>query len=198
MPISLEVEKQCFAFAAPWTIAIKYDDTAFYREGPERLKGDLTERSNGNTKVIPQATRAVDVVALKVPDRLLLLEAKDFRGHRVENKHRMSGEVILEAALKVRDTVTALVGAARQPVTEFSSEQMVSALGKGNDLIVVLWVEDDTLVDVPQAKRRLDTLSNMLKAKLAWLNAKVLVQSCQVPNRLNGLTVTDLRGAGQR
>ena len=48
MPTSLDVEKQRFVFGKSWTVAFKFDDCDFYRKGPERLKGELQERSEVN------------------------------------------------------------------------------------------------------------------------------------------------------
>jgi len=127
MPKLLDVEKQRFEFGDRWTVAFKYDDTGFYRNGPERLKGELEERSKNEFKKVPQSTRAVDVVGLHKTDGLLLLEAKDFRGHRIENKKRLDdGQVCLEVSLKARDTVAGLIGAARHAMSEFPSSQQPS------------------------------------------------------------------------
>ena len=111
MSTPLVVEKLRFTFGDSWTVAFKYDDSRFYRSGPERLKGELEERSNNESKIVSQATRAVDVIGLHQEDGLLLLEAKDFRGHRIENKNRLHRQIILEVALKTRDTVAGLLGA---------------------------------------------------------------------------------------
>jgi len=190
MPTSLDVEKQRFAFGETWQLAFKYDATAFYREGPERLKGELEGAS--------QATRAMDVVALHPASGLLLLEAKDFRGHRIENKARITdGEVAVEVALKVRDTVAGLLGAARKRVSSFPAETIFSFLKCGKEVTVVLWLEDDVQRDDARAKQQLSTLNGLLKAKLAWLNVKTLVLSSRVPNRLADLTVSNLAGVGQ-
>lgn len=197
MSTPLTVERQRFVFGGHWTVVFKYDDTAFYREGPERLKGDLIKRSNSSTKVVPQATRAVDVIGVHATNGLLLLEAKDFRGFRTENEHRVKGEAALEVALKVRDTIAALVGAARKPVDEFPAEDVTAFLAQGRRVSVVLWLEDDTFCDERMAKSKLGILNGVLKSKLAWLNVKTFVLSSSVPNRLNDLTVTDLPGAGQ-
>jgi hypothetical protein len=62
----LDVEKQRFEFSDAWTLAFKYDDSRFYREGPERLKGDVDG--------VSQSTRAVDVVAIHRKMGILLLE----------------------------------------------------------------------------------------------------------------------------
>ncbi len=197
MSTPLIVEKQRFEFGARWSAAFKYDDSDFYRQGPERLKGVLDERSGIETKSIPQATLAVDLVGLHSVEGLLLLEAKDFRGHRIENKHRMSGQVSLEVALKVRDTLVGLLGAASKAVSEFPSGTLVSAVRPDKPVTVVLWLEDDTLSDEQKAKATLNQLNSVLKEKLAWLNVRTLVQSSRAPQKLRDLVVTNLPGAGQ-
>lgn len=193
----LDVEKQTFTFGGSWTVAVKYDDLRFYRDGPERLKGELEERSNNATRIVPQATRAMDVIGLHQEDGLLLLEAKDFRGHRIENKNRLQGQVILEVALKTRDTVSGLLGAARNGVTEFLSARFLAALQPGRKVTVVLWLEDDTFQDEQKTKAVLAQLNGLLKAKLAWMKVRTLVQSSRAPTKLRDLTVTNLPGAGQ-
>jgi hypothetical protein len=186
----LDVEKQRFEFSDAWTLAFKYDDSRFYREGPERLKGDVDG--------VSQSTRAVDVVAIHRKMGILLLEAKDFRGHRIANKKRLtSGEIVVEVALKVRDTIAGLVGADRKSVNEFDAVALSKALGPAKDVTVVLWIEDYDQVTPERAKQQMDTLNQSLKKKLAWLGVKTFVLSSKASNRIPGLTVTDLPGAGQ-
>lgn len=197
MPTRLDVEKQKFTFGDSWTVAFKYDDSRFYRDGPERMKGELEERSDNVTKIVPQATRAVDVIGLHQEDGLFLLEAKDFRGHRIENKNRLHGQVILEVALKTRDTVAGLLGAARKAVTEFPSAGLLAALQPGKTVTVVLWLEDDTFQEEQKTKAVLNQLNGVLKAKLAWMHVRTLVQSSRAPTKLRDLTVTSTPGAGQ-
>jgi len=190
MATAFAIEKQRFNFGDKWTVAFKYDDTTFYRNGPERLKGEL----EGHT----QATRAVDVVGLHAAAGLLLLEAKDFRGHRVENKARIKHrEIVVEIALKVRDTVAGLIGAARQNVSEFDSGEIKRACNRGKDIIIVLWLEDDASKDVLRWKQQLEVLTQEMKAKMSWLEAKFYVLSHSTQNRLPDLTVTNLPGAGR-
>ena len=81
----LDVENQRFEFGDQWSAAFKYDDTTFYRKEAIRLQGDIDG--------VPQSTKAVDVVVLHNPSGLLLLEAKDFRGHRIANKPRIEGDL---------------------------------------------------------------------------------------------------------
>ena len=75
--------------------------------------------------------------------------------------------------------------------------ELAAALKKGKDVAVVLWLEDDTFLNVERAKQKLSALNGVLKSKLAWLNVRTFVLSSAVPNRINGLTVTNLPGAGQ-
>ncbi|MFA5204569.1 MAG: hypothetical protein WC708_09230 [Lentisphaeria bacterium] len=189
MPTSLDIEKQRFAFGDQWLVAFKYDDTDFHQKEAIKLQGRIDD--------IPHSTKAVDVIGLHRVSGLLFLEAKDFRGHRIANKPRVEGEVSVEVAIKTRDTVAALVGAARKPVTEFRSGELTAALERGKNVAVVLWLEDDTFRDVDRAKQKLSALNGVLKSKLSWLNVQTFVLTSAVPNRLNDLTVTNLPGAGQ-
>lgn len=201
MPTTLDVEKQRFVFGDSWSVAFKYDDCDFYRKGPERLKGELRERSEVNgvaeEKVVPQSTRAVDVMAYSEGSGLLLMEAKDFRGYRIANKHRLKdSEVVLEVALKARDTIAGLVGALRLPESKFPADALRKTLEKNERVTVVLWLEDDALGDDKRAQQQLQTLNETLKTKLAWLNVRTLVLSSR-KNWLPDLAVSNLPGAGQ-
>lgn len=189
MPTPLDVENQHFEFGDQWSVAFKYDDTTFYRKEAIRLQGDIDG--------VPQSAKAVDVVALHDASGLLFLEAKDFRGHRIANKPRIEGEVAVEVAFKVRDTIAALIGASRKPVEEFPSEVLVTGLLRGREVAAVLWLEDDTFINADRAKVSLSALTQRLKSLLPWLNVRTLVLSSSVPNRINHLTVTNLPGAGQ-
>ena len=182
MANELRVENQCFAFGNTWN-AFKYDDSAFYHNQVER-----------NLK----ATKAVDIVAdLPSENMLLLLEAKDFRGHRIENRHRLQGELAEEVALKVRDTVAALLGAGRSGVTEFDSAILEARLLSKERIAVVLWVEDDTSSRLEEWKVRLKVLSDQIKKHLMWLGPrKVHVLSMKTVNALPDLVVTSLPRAG--
>ena len=189
MPTLREIEHQGFEFGDRWSTAFKYDDSIFYRKEANKLQGDIGG--------IPQSAKAVDIVALHDRGMLLFLEAKDFRGHRIANKTRLNGEVAIETAVKVRDTVAALIGASRMAVDEFAASALAAALQPGNHVTMVLWLEDDTFRDADHAKRKLNALNGVLKSKLTWLNVKTLVLSTSVPNLLPDLRVTNLAGAGQ-
>lgn len=73
-----------FAFDPAWR-AVKWDDTATYRRGMGTLSG----------------SKGTDFVGLHPDYGLLLLEVKDFRGHRIENRQRLlSGELAIEVAVR--------------------------------------------------------------------------------------------------
>ena len=95
-----------FKFDDSWSI-LKYDSHACYRNGIERLKGTIRDK-NGDEE--HHRTKALDVVAVQ-SKRLVLMEIKDFRGHRIETKHRLGSDLALETAIKTRDSVAGLVGA---------------------------------------------------------------------------------------
>lgn len=92
-------------------------------------------------------TRAVDFV-LKTPDDLVvLLELKDFRGHRIENKKKFDPyELPTQVAEKVRDTLAGMLWSCgrdglRDDVVHRVTKR-VSACRR-EKLLVVLWLDQD-------------------------------------------------------
>lgn len=84
--------------------AIKYDECNFYR----KRFGHMED------------VKAVDVLAL-CGSVLLMIEAKDFREYRIENKPKLKNyELAGEVAKKIRDTVAVLYGAYRLGNEELS------------------------------------------------------------------------------
>lgn len=91
------IEKQITLRFQDHTGACKYDETPFYKKNVQNL----------------QETKAVDVVA-NSSNTIYLIELKDMRGYRIDNKKRIeNGELALEAAQKFRDTIAGLWGAMR-------------------------------------------------------------------------------------
>lgn len=179
MPKPLKVEDQLFTFGDEWAIAFKYDDSDFYRTKVQ--------------KHLPQ-TKAVDVLGVRPKQGLLLLEAKDFRGYRIANKKRLvNGELAIELAAKVKDTVAGVLGAFR------AGEKSFESIGKHvvltEKLIVVLWLEDDTSQNLSEWKMRLDTINQKIKECLAWLGPiRTYVLSSQTYNKqVPDLTVRNLK-----
>jgi hypothetical protein len=179
MPTLLQVEDQLFTFGDAWTSVFKYGDTDFYRSKVE--------------KHLPQ-TKAVDVLGVRPKQGLLLLEAKDFRGYRIANKKRLgNGELAIEVAAKVKDTVAGVLGGFRGREKGFESvgKHVVST----EKLIVVLWLEDDTSQNLFEWKTRLDTINQKIKECLAWLGPiRTYVLSSQTYNKqVPDLTVANLK-----
>jgi hypothetical protein len=165
-----------FAFEPAWQ-AVKWDDTATYRRGMGTLAG----------------SKGTDFVGLHPDYGLLLLEVKDFRGHRIENRQRLlSGELAIEVACKARDTIAALVGAARHEKPEASLGDRLCQ--KTLPVKVVLWIESDEAVRDPRAwQQQLGVLSEHLEGKLKWLKVRCLaVSRRQFSDQIPDLIVTGL------
>lgn len=155
-------------FGDEWDVVLEWDKCRWYRDGIHRL-GDC---------------KAVDVLALsRVRRQLLMIELKDFRGHRIENKHRIKdGELFVEVGHKVRDTVAGICGAARTG-GDAAVARIAVDLAATTPLTVVLWLEEDRHTqDAPAAHRkrgktRLDAMRRELKERLRWLTGRVMICS---------------------
>lgn len=178
MPTPLLVEKQRFTFGETWN-AFKYDESKFYRD---RVEPSL------------RGMKAVDIVADRATTNfLLLLEAKDFRGHRIENKDRLPSQLAEEVAVKVQNTLIALLGAGRSGVAEFDATRLSGLLQATNEIYVVLWIEDDSAVDLAKWKTKLKLLSSAVKKHLSWLGPlKVHAVSMKSENPIPDLKVENL------
>jgi hypothetical protein len=170
----------------------------------ERYDGDeitgATGKSNAHSFYRNQVsrlplTKAVDFVALFQLENGYLIEVKDFRGYRIQNKKRLTGhELALEVAHKVRDTVAGLVGAWRNE----SNNTTLTASGqllfhKTKSLRVVLWLEDDVAVDPSTWREELNTLTTRIQGYLRWLTPRVIVLSGSTySNKPPGINVSTI------
>jgi hypothetical protein len=130
-------------------------------------------------------TKAIDFVGLYGRHQVVLIEVKNFRGVMTE---RIS--VLAEAVgQKVRDTAACLVGAARDATNDraFWKTILGELVHSKNEVHVIFWLEENNLPSVNAEKLRLLTLTNELKRRCKWLNAKVLVVSASACN-LPGIT----------
>ncbi|KPA17871.1 cysteinyl-tRNA synthetase [Candidatus Magnetomorum sp. HK-1] len=85
-----------FSFPDDWSI-VKFDDCNFYRHRISKC----------------QETKAVDILAWS-GEVLYMIEAKDFRREKIKNQPRLTGgELAIEVAQKVRDTIAGIFGAYR-------------------------------------------------------------------------------------
>lgn len=147
------------SFDESWSSVIKWDEENAYRDGIHRLP----------------SSRAVDFCGLR-GDGLVLLELKDFRGARIENKPRLLGDDLhQEVATKVRDTLAGLIGAARMRQTEESLYRPLAGAAVAYEwpLRVILWIGEDR--DRRPSAADLNARTNRLKQLLRWLTARVQV-----------------------
>ncbi|QEH32540.1 hypothetical protein OJF2_10170 [Aquisphaera giovannonii] len=184
MPTVIEERFLRFEFSDDW-LAVKYDDHPDYRE---RI-GGLRE------------TKAIDLVATFRRNRhtLHFIEVKDFRGHRIENRERIrDGELAVEVAQKVRDTIAGIIAAHHRGKAETWGPHAQCLVTPDRPVKVVLWLEED-LPHIPPGRpqNRASVLTDALKRELRWLTTKVLVLNI-ASGSLDGLGVTNLPGAGHQ
>jgi len=146
---------------------LKWDESTYFRQGIGKLCGELEGRAEG--------TKAVDVVALFAERQLYLIELKDFRGHRIENKERQIRELPLEIALKVRDTLAGLVGqvALGVEVLDASGAELRALLPVQVPVRVIACVAEDPARDARKSRVIASERLQRLKQRLSWLTHKV-------------------------
>jgi hypothetical protein len=178
MSTVLDEEYQRFTFDECWVV-FKYDsaDTGYFS-----IKNAVAN------------TKACDFLGLWTCSVAYLIEVKDFRGYRIQNKQRLGkGELALEVAQKVRDTLAGIVSGCRRGDGKYSWKELRDHLtSPDSDIIVVLCLEDDGLQD----KAKLGVQAELIRQKLSWLRPKVRVVSQSInPGKLPGVAVTNLPGA---
>jgi hypothetical protein len=172
----LDEESLHFEFDDTWQV-VQYDAEPILQQGIKKVQG----------------THDVDFVALRAGKQLFLIEVKDFRGYRIQNKERISnGELADLVAQKVRDTVAALVGAQRCSPDNETWRDLARALQPGHGVRVVLWLEEDPPSgrgDIRAISRR-SILQKDIEKRLSWLDVRAVVESRNTG--LPGVTVTGL------
>jgi hypothetical protein len=141
----------------------------------------------------------VEFVAVLDQRLLYFIEAKDFRGHRIENRDRVKDdELATEVAQKVRDTIAGIVAAHHRGSTEDWSRFIACLISSDNPVRVLLWLEDD-LPPGPRGRRhnQASVVTDRLKQRLSWLTPRVFVVGLTVGTAPAGLSVTNLPGAGR-
>lgn len=165
--MTIIVEERLVLDLGPSWDVVKYDDHSVYHEGIKCLQG----------------TKAVDILGERGGD-LYFIEIKDFRGHRIENRARLrDGDLAVEVALKVRDTLAGLVGAARTRTSESWRSWAASVLKSTPK--VLLWLEQDRAESDDRGRGRPLTLKDRLDQNLRWLHPHVMVvdqHRCSLPD----------------
>jgi hypothetical protein len=181
VPSTFEEGHLRFRFDDSWVV-FKYDEHRDYRQRIQRLEG----------------TKAIDFVGVEADSRLYLIEVKDLRGYRIENRERLNaGELALEVGQKVRDTIAGII-AAHHRGNEADWARSVRRLGCGQTPVrVMLWLEQD-LPHGPRGRRQNQAcvLIDALKRRLHWLTPRIFVVSLSTGGEPAGLRVDNLPGAG--
>lgn len=143
-------------------------------------------------------TAACDFIGWHTSDRFFFFEVKNFTDHHHDNVERVrGGELALEAASKVRDTMAGMVWARgrdfdRAPLTALLDKGLDALVGDGSSRVrVVLWVEDRPALSPIAASALATDLKRHLKR---WFKIqRVLVTSIALFDRTTvpGLSVRE-------
>ena len=167
-----------------WSHLLKYDEQTDYKKIGNAITG----------------TKAVDFIGILNNEILTLIEVKNFRGFRIENKSRTDlkeDSLDLEVAQKVRDTLSGILGAARHSthLKEQWNEYVKFILNNHKSVHVILWLEEDlppqpNFILQKRMKSRDGNLTNTLKQKLNWLTSHVSVVNASYFPYSSSLTVS--------
>lgn len=125
-------------------------------------------------------TKAVDFALLAPDERVVLIELKDFRAHRVENRRRLTGgELAREVADKVRDTLAGMTWACGRGHADRDVLKVTSGFYRRDTkpLVVVLWLDRD---DVAQAAEASTLQKEIARHLRSYVHAKVVVTSLRL------------------
>lgn len=167
-----------FSFDDQWNV-IKYDKESDYREKIQKIA----------------KTEAVDFLGIRESE-LYFLEVKGFRDYRIETQRRLtSGELVLEVAQKVRDTIAGVIAANRtssEPQKWHSFTQHLS--NPSRPIRVVLWLEYD-LPAYQKARSKVEASvhSQQLKKAVKWLTPYAFITGVNANSSVyQGLQVSNL------
>jgi hypothetical protein len=121
-------------------------------------------------------TKGVDFLAVN-RDTLCLIEVKNFKFHRIDNKYRLTqsgNELMSEVALKVRDSLACIVAANRNSTNDkiIWDKTLRILADNEKELIVILWLEKDLERRKPSERRqkvKKYDYKRTLHNKLKWL-----------------------------
>ncbi|MGB0388544.1 MAG: hypothetical protein ACPGWR_27305 [Ardenticatenaceae bacterium] len=160
-----------FEFGPRWQV-IKLDDHPDYRNRLEKQAG----------------AKAVDFLAVFDKRELYLIEVKDFRRDRIATKERLlRGELAIELAKKVRDSLACIIGAYRTSSRPEEWQPYATLLCNPKRRIkVVLWLEYELPPHPPARKKVMFSVrANMFKRRLAWLTPQLFVFNLDNPGLLD-------------
>ena len=167
-----------------WNKVVQFDTHIDYKN---MLKiGSFQNFDNAGNLISFCGTKAVDFFGIFKNEKLFFIEVKNFKEHRIGNKERLknAGEILMtEVALKVKDSLSCIVGAKRNSTNDkdFWLEAMRLLSNDDNDIVIILWLETDDIINSNnkradnKRKRKVDTISDYqrnLQSKLRWLTRK--------------------------
>lgn len=150
-----------FEFGSAWNV-LKLDEDAGYRSGIEKV----------------DETKAVDFAGMYDKGDLFLIEVKDFRKYRIPNKQRLSsGELAIEVAQKVRDSLACIIGCHRtNDASAVWTEMAKILMDRKKEIKVVIWLEHDLPSHSQSRNKAIAGIgTDVFKKRLFWLTKKVLV-----------------------
>ncbi len=188
--MTIIVEERLVLELGPSWDVVKYDEHPLHKDGIGCLQRAMICRECLEKVVCArcgkgsgEGTKAVDIVGQR-QGCLYLIEVKDFRKYRIENRRRLlDGDLAVEVALKVRDTLAGLAGAVHARSSErwrAWAELMLKRPPK-----VLLWLEQDRAEGDDRGRGRPLTLKDRLDQNLQWLHPHVMVvdqHRCSLPD----------------
>ncbi|HFA51918.1 MAG TPA: hypothetical protein ENJ95_23120 [Bacteroidetes bacterium] len=168
-----------------WSALMQYDEQKDYKNLNEAIEG----------------TKAVDFIGIWDEKKLVIIEVKNFRGHRIENLQRVIPKghdpLAVEFAKKIRDTMPGIIGGARNSThsKEKWKEYLKILADENYQVHAVLWLEEDPPPDsFPDRKQIImqSTFRKNLKKGLSWLTSRVEVVNINSNPYPNTLTVNYL------
>lgn len=133
-------------------------------------------------------TKAIDIIGYHKEKGVFLMEVKDFRQHRIENKDRINKlELFEEVGQKVKDSLACILAAARNSThgQDYWKRQVDRILNPRCQVTVMLWLEEDHNVafgtPVLQKRKKVNKniFKNDLKQKVSWLTSRVEIVNSQ-------------------
>lgn len=148
-------------------------------------------------KTAVSGTKDVDILAIyqdqpKSNNELLLLEATNYK--QSSQSIPKIDDFAIEFAQKVRDSLAAALGGARNSTHDKAKWQDVIQLVMGARLHLIVWVEEDIQGMNQKAQNaRKATILDKLQQKLKWLSPRILLLNKQAYDEnpcFHDLTVT--------
>lgn len=159
-----------FEFSSAWDGCVKFDEHIDYLNA-EKLDG----------------FHGVDFVGV-LNGILFLIEVKDFRGHRIENKDKFANhKLAIQIGRKVKDSIACIIAANHNSnVPIFWQPHKNILCDPQGKIRVIVWLEQDRPRTERDSRIQGKMFENQVKRKLRWLTRRVqFVNVATQSDRLN-------------